>query len=60
MRTSILALTLLAIQLGPGAGDDAVRIPCASTIVIAVILLAVGTVTPFMKFSRVWSSSAGR
>lgn len=52
MRASIPALTLLAIRLGSWLSMplSATRDRCAR--VIAVILLAIGAVTPFMEFAR--------
>ena len=54
MRASIPALALLAIRLGDWLSTPLVQTKDAGVRSIAVVLLAIGAVTPFMEIARVF------
>jgi hypothetical protein len=58
MRASIPALTLLAIEMGRWLSTPRAFVDSRRAVIIGVVLLGVGAVTPFMEFARVFITPA--
>ena len=54
MRASIPALTLLAVELGRWLSTSGAFLLHRRKFIVAILLLAIGAVTPFMEFARVF------